>query len=325
MAKIDLEKFVCALMDGKYKNEGSDDVRLMINKALEKQGLTYYDGAVVKCAKFKVGDFVKDELYSDKIFVIEKVYGTVGYKLKCVDGNDGDDIPCATEEHLSPWSVNDAKYGDILYIAKNPRCEETLNIIREWKQVENDKVLCSLMTYRLSDNMLVECELGAILWGDTNIPIMPATKEQRKMLFNRMAEEGYKWDGKELSRFTKFTPFEEEVYTILSEGRTVPTIDKTKKVAKNLLSLAREQIMKEIRPAMSKEDTVAYDKGFADGCNIVVPRWMPLKKGERLPATSFLKTKDTYHFMPNTKGVIVGQDVLYLPCDDLKKLPKVGI
>ena len=51
--------------------------------------------------------------------------------------------------------------------------------------------------------------------------------------------------------------------------------------------------------------------------------WKRIRKGERLPCKSYLLKDDgTLIDMPSGEGILVGQDAYYLPCDELKKLPK---
>lgn len=161
--------------------------------------------------KFKVGDWiVKNDdspIHIDysccKIIKIENG----NYRIESIYGYKGYNTFETFEKDYHPWTIQDAKNGDILC------CESGWTCI--FKTLVNDETFSS---YCFMDKTKWFCETGSE--GHTlkeefikayNGKIYPATKEQRDLLFKKMRESGYEWDAqkKELKKIEQ-KPWSEE-------------------------------------------------------------------------------------------------------------------
>lgn len=141
--------------------------------------------------KYKVGDFIKhnrtDIIY--KIIEVKNDYYRAEYTAT------GDKFKVFTaEDNFHLWTIKDAKDGDVLIDKSNNR--EYPFIFKETKPSEIKTDCLNPLT------VLGYCGIGGAGftkssgWGDTaNCIYYPATKEQRDLLFQKMKEAGYEWDG----------------------------------------------------------------------------------------------------------------------------------
>ena len=129
--------------------------------------------------KFKTGDWVIDKqgIVHQIANVIENVTcHTYGYDI--VGGGYFND----NTEGVRLWTIEDAKDGDVL---KEDSCTF---IIERMKPNGTAIIHCCLF----DDG---DFDLGSTLGFDVD-STYPATKEQRDLLFQKMKEAGYEWDGK---------------------------------------------------------------------------------------------------------------------------------
>lgn len=148
---------------------------------LEKQGKSSNKAG----PKFKVGDFITNGYCLGKVIVITND----AYLL-----DTGQGIPFSCENtHL--WSINDAKDGDVLYSldSKQPF------LYKEKPQFSQARGYCCINKF---GEFAVWNTSKCVICADKYIP---ATKEQRDLLFSKMKEAGYEWDvdKKELKKELK--------------------------------------------------------------------------------------------------------------------------
>ena len=102
------------------------------------------------------------------------------------------------EKDMHLWTIEDAEDGDVLV-------ESERNIILMFRRIGNtewDDVIdyhCYYDCYQ--EDFIVQKDVD--YWGNTeDNQLEPATKEQRDLLFSKMKEDGYEWDGekKELKK-----------------------------------------------------------------------------------------------------------------------------
>lgn len=131
--------------------------------------------------KFKVGDWVICKNGSHRVFqVIERSWPNAKY---LDEKGAGGLLNVATlDKQYRPWTIKDAKAGDLLaddygiYIFDrfdeyDEKCFHCMGAYqRSQKVYENEHLLCSIVVH-------------------------PATKEQRDLLFQKMKEVGYEWDA----------------------------------------------------------------------------------------------------------------------------------
>lgn len=138
--------------------------------------------------KFKVGDwlaanepnnyarFIHIEGIEDSSYLISQIGGAFGSV----------DRPCITfvEEYYHPFSINDAKDGDVLYFNDN-----TIVIFKDLYNSTTFHSYC-----HIEDDLFEISEDEMPDWWESK-GFTPATKEQRDLLFAKMKEVGYQWDA----------------------------------------------------------------------------------------------------------------------------------
>lgn len=140
--------------------------------------------------KFKVGDWI---VGNDGTFKITQYEDEYGYELTDTTGCVVHFIsPNYVESNFHLWTIEDAKDGDVLTNGES---------IVIFKQIVEPKYRQYIEAYIGLDwgcNIQVTSESWSLGIDKT----MPATKEQRALLFQKMKEEGYEWDAdkKELKK-----------------------------------------------------------------------------------------------------------------------------
>lgn len=146
--------------------------------------------------KFKIGDWVIDKqgIVHQIANVIENVtYHTYAYDI--VGGGYFND----NTEGVRLWTIQDAKDGDVLAFKNNIGgiiiCKSPTNY--------NTRSYCRLV----NEHLIKREESG---WDSTLL--VPTTKEQCDLLFQKMKEEGYEWDAenKELKKIEQKSSWDEE-------------------------------------------------------------------------------------------------------------------
>lgn len=193
MAKIDLEKFVCSLI------ESSPNVSGRLLDALDKQGLRYWDGKLeylLAEPKFTANSWVVWECGdTEKILQIEKV----DTEKHCYKFTDGTTLSFSDEDSLHKWTYMDAKNGDVL-VSEN----EDIVIFKECNFDGFNGSMSVHCCYDMFNNTIA-CYGFACL--NPSI-FLPATDEQMECLYKKLAEVGYEWapEYKRLQRVPLFKP-----------------------------------------------------------------------------------------------------------------------
>lgn len=163
---------------------------------LEKQGEQ-------KFSRFKVGDWITcKKLNTALILDIENGK----YFAEFVDGSKGFHDIDYIDNHFHLWTIDDAKYGDVI-VCESKHGQE-IGIVKKFVGKYGGCGMCFVAycfvdwdgIFRVSEYM-----------GSRNIH--PATKEQRDALFARMKDEGYEWDA-EKKELKKIEQSNEENYEI---------------------------------------------------------------------------------------------------------------
>ena len=161
-------------------------------------------------AKFKVGDWLVHKDMVGVIYCITQIHAPHYYLT-----NNNSFIKFGEEDNYRPWTIQDAKAGDVLYTPKGCGVEGIF-LIEGWKQVDDTgRTLCSDIGYRVEDDEIVAGGLGAIWWKGVIDPFYPATKEQKELLFNKIRENGFEYDSKKNRYIKKRVPKE---YAIIIDG-----------------------------------------------------------------------------------------------------------
>ena len=143
--------------------------------------------------KFKVGDWViySEMGLSSSLHIVDS--DETNYRVEDVNGNSG----CPKIEYLTShyhlWTMADAKDGDVLCLYER----DVPKIIFILKGTPNKPYVLNYYCYyniTYPDFNFGSVKDGLVLNYETDV-IKPATKEQRELLFQKMKEEGYKWDS----------------------------------------------------------------------------------------------------------------------------------
>ena len=129
--------------------------------------------------KFKVGDLIKH----NKANIICKVISvnSGSYYVENIERSGGIELFNA-EQNFHFWTIEDAKDGDVLFMDNG-----SANCIFIYKSFNNGII----NKYGSYNNFGFEGEHYLVLNDGYAIP---ATKEQRELLFQKMKEAGYEWD-----------------------------------------------------------------------------------------------------------------------------------
>ena len=206
-----------------YTIEGK--VELMCPKSLQNLIKTHPDYKELELpieSCFKAGDWVVFNNNHNSIYQISKISDSY-YMLTHTHGGS---MPLSFSQvkFIRPWSIEDAKDGDVLVCyskAKGSPIEQA----GIFKQYVGRHGGCSntFLAHTGIDwdgNIIINGYMGSA-------NILPATKEQRDLLFAKMKEEGYEWDEnkKELRKIKphygikNFKPFDKVLVRDEDDGK----------------------------------------------------------------------------------------------------------
>ena len=160
--------------------------------------------------KFKVGDWIT--FYGGELFKILKIEseqnGILNYLLLDQNGRDSYYNKKYVNKNARLWTLQDANEGDVL--VHN-------NILFIFMGIENGVVkgICRDLSDTISNFGMPEY----------NNDYYPTTKEQRKLLFQKMKEAGYEWwnaEKKELKKTDRLDPLiDEEIDLWIKENSNI--------------------------------------------------------------------------------------------------------
>ena len=133
--------------------------------------------------KFKVGDWITDGV--GNLFQIIKIDNEWYY------ADDGDRV-CfdVAHDYYHLWTINDAKDGDVLV-----RNHDILSICIFSHFDGIDNKFSSFLCYCGLEGEGLGQELSIDGYHDNSKNYVPATREQRDLLFQKIKEAGYEWDA----------------------------------------------------------------------------------------------------------------------------------
>ena len=212
------------------ENQSGQKVNSLIIRELSTNGCDEQRSAEKVEPKFKVGDWCIDN-EDGTIFQIVKVLdNTYIYKT-----NEGKEYSCthySLENDAHLWTIQDAKDGDVL-ISKD---KDDILIYKSYSVIE--LLLTSYISFSKKEGF---CPRQYSAW-DSN-EFIPATKEQRDLLFAKMKEYGYTWntEKKELLEIEEeLTDFEKSLKHIMIETLECGDTHNLKADAEMLLRLAQK-------------------------------------------------------------------------------------
>ena len=126
--------------------------------------------------KFNAGDWIVDDKTPNDVFCVIEVLEEI-YKVIDIDGDDYHIPHCKADKKFHIWTIQDAKDGDVL-------ASKDGNDILIFRNLDTHISFSSYYNTRGK---------GEIGWS--NNYFIPATKEQRELLFQKMKGAGYGWDA----------------------------------------------------------------------------------------------------------------------------------
>ena len=134
--------------------------------------------------RFKEGDWV---VYDHRVYQVVELpkEGYINLGLR----RNGK-IEFAPSTYCRPWTIQDAKDGDVIYSRHNTEGFEWIGIFKSLDK-ENKRVFFYGFWHDMAKTFSVCRNEAYVLYDDFS----PATKEQRDLLFQKMKEMGYEWDA----------------------------------------------------------------------------------------------------------------------------------
>lgn len=194
---------------------------------------------------FKKGDFVVIQETTYQITKVENLNVTLSLNgRECIF-----DIDVLKNAHL--WTIQDAKDGDVVV----DKSDGAIGIFQSIGHHPdggsyNDPSYCFLHCHCDDGFFYADFENGNEIDSDD---LIPATKEQRDLLFQKMKEAGYEWDAekKELKKIEQKPAWSEEdemrfnnIFTLLEE---LP-------LSQNWLKSLKDRVQPQPRQEWSEED-----------------------------------------------------------------------
>lgn len=143
----------------------------------------------------KVGDWVAiNNIYSEMclsspLHIVDS--DETNYRIEDVNGNSG----CPKVEYLTShyhlWTITDAKDGDVLCLYEHGVPSIVFILKGTPKKPYELNYYCY---YNIRYPDFNNGSIKGCLGFENETDVKPATKEQRELLFQKMKEEGYKWD-----------------------------------------------------------------------------------------------------------------------------------
>lgn len=173
----------------------------------------YYSADKVE-PKFHEGDWV---IHGYNILKI-KCVGNTHYCFETVGGYVDDMLVSEIDSQFHLWTIQDAKDGDVLMTTKARNCPFI------YRKTDYNNNLAYYYAGVGGDGDFYEGCIKRTLYHFGSVSnVVPATKEQRDLLFQKMKEAGYEWDAdkKELKKVEPKTLNANEVIEWIDEH--VPT------------------------------------------------------------------------------------------------------
>lgn len=143
--------------------------------------------------KFREGEWITNGDYTWEIVEVKPL----DYILQSQDGNIVDDTISYVDKQFHPFTIKDAKDGDVLHsTGLHNDCIFIFNGLDNWKFDEPNGDRAVATGYCCLSVLADKMEFG--IQGPDCVEVntvKPATKEQRDLLFTKMKEAGYKWDA----------------------------------------------------------------------------------------------------------------------------------
>lgn len=204
--------------------------------------------------KFKVGDYVVGKYISGYISEVRDDCYLLDYQGFSINKQDN--------YHL--WTIRDAKDGDVLHCWIDG--DEFILI---YKGIKDGYITTYGHLYQKFKSFSEEPT--AMFCRTIQGHFTPATKEQRDLLFQKIKEAGYEWDGKELKKVEQDPAWSEEDEKMLDEiidffkNGTVK-LQHDLSLYASWLKAIKDRVQPQNRWKPSDEQIIALKQAKADAC-----------------------------------------------------------
>lgn len=146
----------------------------------------------VEWTKFNVGDWLFREADGDRPWLITAITSDC-YEIQDIQGQQKAKVYQTTvDKFYRLWTLKDAKPGEVLIYE-----DDHHPFI--FKELVNG-ALTAYCGIDALGSIFISTD-GRPMW--TRIPVRPATYKEKQQFFNRLEEEGYKWDARTLTLWKK--------------------------------------------------------------------------------------------------------------------------
>ena len=178
--------------EGAYSCESDDRKRFLFFPVTSQDEYKLVEQKPADGQKFKVGDWL---VHKDKVGVIcciTQIHAPHYYLT-----NNNSFIKFGEEDNYRPWTIQDAKAGDVLVDVCDSLDNPLIFILKDCKHIKHE--LATLSDYHSFCYLKASKKQKFCIDGWHNEHnLMPATKEQRNLLFQKIHEAGYEWDAEKL-------------------------------------------------------------------------------------------------------------------------------
>jgi len=240
---------IVALINYQIGNESCESYNAYTTKGeLVKEETNEEDLIIIEevdCPKFKVGDWIFAKNNGKRTWLIIAVTPDC-YELQDIQGSETSIAQITIDNYYRLWTLDDAKSGDVL-VGENSKRPFIFKGCIDEAHPGYPTAYCGI---NCSDEFVSDTSQS--WWTDSSV--RPATYKERQQLFNRLEEEGYKWDldSLTLSKIQKRWRDKEDAevngYYIYSDSHIVKhsgynsiinhNLFATKKQAKSALAMA---------------------------------------------------------------------------------------
>lgn len=183
-------------MDGKewikYQSDSEDGYRFYKPDELELVYDVEQNQVNIVEPKFKVGDWILID-NPCKIISIDN-YGN--YLVRYWDSDAIDKLHTLSKEfcesYFHLWTIQDAKDGDVLLSPSTPEGDKECPFI--FKEIDKGGIVRFYAALLQSECLKIADGITNVIGYADDVYHIPATKEQRDLLFQKMKEAGYEWD-----------------------------------------------------------------------------------------------------------------------------------
>ena len=138
--------------------------------------------------KFNIGEWIIYDMFWLKVVDIKPNK----YVLQFPDGNETTDNISHIDKVYRLWTIEDAKDGDVLYSPSTPEGDKEYVFI--FKEIDKNGIVRSNVSLQDKHLKISNAVTNVNGYAKAGYHI-PATKEQHDLLFERLKEEGFKWDA----------------------------------------------------------------------------------------------------------------------------------